>query len=115
MPQATAQITAQELKKMLAESILSDELKAAYTEVLAEMNDEEKTELIRIIEEGNRAKTEYEKDRVEHLARINVALKKHLQDVIRKEEKHAREEFEQFEHKEDEKELKTLEQEINQL
>ena len=115
MPQVTAQITAEELKKMLSTSVLSDELKAAYSKVLSEMNDEEKAELIRIIEEGNKAKTEYGKERVEHLARINVALKKHLQDVQHKEDKYAREQFEQFEHKEDEEELKTLEQEINQL
>jgi hypothetical protein len=115
MADTIAKITIQNIKKMLKESILSDELKTAYLEVLADMNEEEKAELIRIIEEGNTAKAGYEEERLGHLARINKALKKHLADSQHEEEKYVREQFEAFEGKEEEEEMKDVEQEINQL
>jgi len=115
MPNALAQITAKELKKMLAESILSDELKTAYGDVLDKMNDEEKSELIVIIEEGNKAKISYDGQRLEKLARLNVALEKHLQNITHKEERYIREEFETFDNKKNEAEMNNIEQEINNL
>lgn len=115
MPEASLQITVKDLQKMLAESILSDELKTAYQEVMADMNDEEQAELIKIIEEGNKAKAEYKDNRLDQLSRLNAALAKHLQNSLRDEEKKIREDLEQFEERENKKEMKNLEEEINNL
>ncbi len=100
---------------MLAESILSDELKTAYGDVLDKMNDEEKAELIVIIEEGSKAKANYEDQRIEKLARLNAALKTHLQNSLHEEEKYIREQFEAFDNKEEKVEMDELEKEINDL
>lgn len=115
MTDTTTKITIEELKKMLAESILSEEMKTAYGDVLDKMNDEEKSELIVIIEDGNKAKISYDGQRLEKLARLNVALEKHLQDITHKEAKYIREAFETFDNKENEAEMQNLEQEINNL
>ena len=118
MPQTTSQITVKDLKEMLDESNLSAATKATYSRVLEEMNEEEKAELTRIIEEGHRAEAEYaeyEDQRLDQLARLNEALKKHLQKSLREEEKDIRKEFEELEEKEEEEEMKTLEEEINKL
>ncbi|MFH0837774.1 MAG: hypothetical protein V1880_00725 [Patescibacteria group bacterium] len=115
MPEATLQTTVEDLKKMLARSTLSDELKTAYGEVLEQMNDEEKAQLKKIIEDGNSAKTEYEKQRLENLARMNIALDKHLKDVLREEQKYIRDQFEQMDGQEEKEELNNIEQEIKNL
>jgi hypothetical protein len=115
MTETTLQITVDELKKRLAESFLSDETKNAFAGVLTEMNDDEKTELIKIIEEGTKAKTDYEAKRLENLARLNTALQKHLQDSLREEEKYVRTQFEQMEHQEDDEELNNIEQQLKTL
>lgn len=115
MTETTLQITVEELKKMLDESFLSAETKNAFTDLLADMNDDEKTQLIKIIEEGNNAKTTYETERLEKLARLNAALKKHLQDVTQKENRYIREEFEKFGSQEDEQEMQNIEEQIKNL
>ena len=115
MADAKTQITDMELRKMLAESILSDETKEKFAAVLEDMNEEEKFQLIQIIEEGNKAKDDYEKERIEKLARINAALEKHLADVTREEEKYAREEFEKLEKEEDGNAMAELENQLNDL
>lgn len=115
MAENAVKITVEEIKKMLTKSILSDELKTAYLALLADMTEEEKAELVRIVEEGNEAKKEYEEERLEKLARLNAALEKHLKNSLREEEKYAREQFEAFEETEDKAEMKELEKEINDL
>ena len=115
MTNTIIQITVEELKIMLTESILSDELKNAYIGILPEMNDEEKTQLVKIIEEGNKAKTAYEAERLEKLARLNAALEKHLKDSLRDEEKYVRMQFEQADGQEEKDELNNLEQQIKKL
>jgi len=115
MADTQTQITDMQLRKMLKESVLSDELKKKFAGVIEDMNDEEKFELIQIIEEGSKARDEHEAKRIDKLARINVALKKHLADVAREEQKYAREQFEVLEKKEDETEMATLENELKNL
>jgi hypothetical protein len=115
MTETITQITMEELKKMLTESFLSNEMKNAYAGVLANMNDEEKTQLVAIIEEGNKARTTYEADRYEQLAKLNSALEQHLKDALREEGKYARDQFEQMGGQEDSEEISTLEQQINNL
>lgn len=104
-----------EIRKMLKESILSDELKSKFAAILEDMNEEEKFELIQIIEESNKAKEEHEAARKGKLARINAALEKHLRDVMHEEERNVRTEFENLEKSEDEAEIKELETELNNL
>ena len=115
MTETTLQITVEELKKMLAGSILSDETKNAFTKVLADMTDDEKTQLAKIIEEGNKAKTVYEDQRLTLLAKLNTALEKHLKDTLRDEGKYIRDQFEQLGNKEDTEELNNIEQQIKNL
>jgi hypothetical protein len=115
MAKVTTEITVKQLQKKLKESFLSDDVKASYEEVLEQMNDDEKTELLDILEAGEKAKTDYAKDRLEKLARLNAALKKHLQNSIREEEKYIREQFETLEVKEEKEEMAELEKEINAL
>ena len=104
-----------DLTKLIKDSTLSEGLKTAYLKVLPDMTDDEKTELRNIIEEGRIAKAKYNEDRVKKLTLLNEALKKHLQEVSHKEQKYIRQEFEAFDAKEDEQEMKNLEQEINSL
>lgn len=115
MAETTLQITVEELKKMLAESFLSDELKTAYAGVLDQMTDDEKTQLAEIIEEGNKAKTDYEKQRLEQLARLNAALEKHLKNVLRNEQKYIRTQFEQLGSQDDKEELNNIENLLTNL
>lgn len=115
MTDTIIQITVEDLKKMLAESFLSDELKNTYIGVLPVMNDEEKIQLVRIIEEGNNAKSVYEAERLDKLAHLNTALEKHLKDALREEGKYIRDQFEQADGKEEKDELNNLEQQINTL
>ena len=115
MADTKTQITNTELKKMLEKSILSEETKKNFAAVLEDMNDEEKTELIQIIEEGNKAKDDYEKERNEKLIKLNTALEKHLQKSLHEEGEYIREQFETVGKEEDQKEMADIEQEINNL
>lgn len=109
------QITAEELKKLLEESFLSAELKASYAELLGEMTDDEKTQLVSILEQGKKAKADFDKNRIEQLARLNRALEKHLKDVSHEEGKYARDQFESMGRREDEQDLKLIEEQITKL
>lgn len=118
MAETTTQITAEELKKMLDESNLSAEMKTGYGEVLDQMTNEEKFELVRIMNEKNEAEVEYMKEseeRIQQLAKLNAALEKHLANSLRDEEKNIREEFQKIGEQEDKEEMQEIESEINQL
>ena len=115
MTDTTIQITSEELKKMLAESELSDELKKEFATVIDKMTGEEKTELIQIIENEKKAITENEKERTEKLIKLNMALEKHLEESLREEGKYIREQFEATGAEDDKKEMADIEQEINNL
>lgn len=115
MADTVTQITNEELKKMLDESILSDELKTGYAKVMDQMTDEEKSELIGIIQESNKAMAQGEEERISKLQELNSALDKHLQNSVREEKRYIRQEVEVFEASEEKKEIEDVEQELNAL
>lgn len=115
MTDTKIQITTEELKKMLTESILSEELKTDFAAVLNDMTEEEKTELIQIIENGNKATAEAENERNGKLIKLNTALEKYLQKTLREEGKYIREQFETAGKEEDKKEMENVETELNNL
>lgn len=118
MAEITKQITVEELRKMLEESNLSAEMKTAYGEVLGIMTDDEKNQLIAIIQEKKKAEEDFEENaekRNEQLAKLNLALEKHLANTLRDEVKLIREDFEKEGKKDEEKEMEKLENELDQL
>ena len=61
------------------------------------MSEEEKAELIRIIQESHQAEAEFKDQKLDKLVSLNEALKTHLHNSLHDEEKYIREEFEAFE------------------
>lgn len=108
-------ITIDDIKKMLIESVLSDEQKKAFSEVIELMNESEKNELINIIESGAKEKMEFENQKKDKLAELNSTLEKHLTKSGIEEDKYIRDEFESFDKQEENNQLQTLEKEMNQL
>ncbi|MBN2306922.1 hypothetical protein JXD20_02960 [Candidatus Peregrinibacteria bacterium] len=108
-------ITTDQLRKMLNESILSEELKTNFNEILEVMDNEGKAQLLKIIEESNAARATYEKEHDEKMVKLNTALEKHLKNNIREEEKYIREEFEAYGKELEEKEMQDVEQTINNI
>lgn len=115
MTENSLQITVENIKKMLTESVFSDETKKAYLNVLGQMTEEEKRELMKIMEEGSKAKSDYEIQKSERLAKLNAALEKHLKETARNQNKYARDQFENLGKEEDGSLIQLLEEEIKTI
>lgn len=108
-------ITIEDIKKMLAESVLPDEQKKAFSELIDTMTEAEKSELINIIETGAKEKMKFEDQKDNKLATLNNALGTELSKSSSEEDGYIRDEFENFDKQQENNQLQILEEEMNQL
>lgn len=109
MVENTIKMTDTELLKKLRESYIDAAQKQEFETLLPEMNDEEKTTLLNLIERSALKFEETQKEYQEGLKKIGAEYS----EAVEKEDKKFRQEFEELGKKEDSEALKEVEVEID--
>ncbi|MBU0577926.1 hypothetical protein KJ742_07405 [Patescibacteria group bacterium] len=109
----TKKITDEELLDQIRKSHLEEEQKKDLGDLVDKMTEEERNELLSIIDESNKVAEEHEGED-EKLAELNKEYMEKLNALSHKESKYVREEFEKFDKKESVGEMKEVEKEMSQ-
>ena len=113
MTETKTKITEEEIIEQIRKSRLEEEQKKDLSELVDKMTEEEREELLNIIDESNKVTKEHE-GKKEKLAELNKEYMKKLNALTHKESQYVREEFEKFDKKESAGEMKEVEKEMAQ-
>lgn len=117
MPQTTT-ITNEALLKKLTESKFTDEQKKSIAELIPEMNEEQRQELISLISQSFEVaekEAEADKEYQAELRKLNEEYMAKLDAMVKKETENVRKEYEKLEKGEEAEEMKELEKEIEEM
>lgn len=118
MPDTTTKLTDEQLIKKLAESFLPFESKLEISPLIPVMNEAERTELLELIEQSEQIESErknFEEQYQQGLAELNAQYTQKMDQMVKDESNHAREEFEKLTSEGEEKELEELESALNNI
>lgn len=113
MSETNRQITDQDLRERLLTSLLPDEQKNEYAELIPEMNQDERAQLMEIIGGLETEQERFEKEKQEKLITLNKEFKRELKGASQEEGRHIREETEKFDKGIEAEKLETIDSEID--
>jgi len=114
MPETNTKITDLDLQQKVLNSLLPDDQKNQYADLIPKMDDQERAKLIKIIEDMNEGKAKFEEEKQDKLIKLNQEYEAKLKTASKEESKHILEESEKFEGKIEAKELEQIEEEIEE-
>jgi hypothetical protein len=112
------QISNEDLLTKLKESHLEARHKEAVEPMIPKMNDDNRQELMGLIDESHKVAKKVDQMKTEHqekMRELNKEYDQKMKDVVKEESENARKQFEELENKEEEKGLEELEGEISQM
>ena len=115
MPEAKTDLTDQELIEKLRASVIDDVQKKELEELIPDLNTEERTKLINLINDAEQEMAPFKEQQDEALRKLNAEYTEKLENITKETNEHARKEFEKLEKEEDTEEMKELEEEVSHM
>lgn len=118
MPKAQTKISNEELLKKLQESYLDFDQQQSIEPFIPEMNDAERKELLKLIDQANdvqNMRLDHKKKYIAGMKKINTEYEKKADKLAKDESGYARKEFEKLEKSESIKEIEELEGEMKNI
>ena len=112
MPTNTTNTTDSALIEQIAASHLREDQKKDLEGLVGEMTEQERDDLIKLINESNATANDFEGKKKEKLAALNKEYIQKLDEAGHRESEYIRSEFEKFDKKQSDEEMKNVEAEI---
>jgi type I site-specific restriction-modification system R (restriction) subunit len=112
MTETNNTLTNEQLKEKLSASSFTDEMKQKLEGIIPSMDENERNQLIDILNREETERSTFEEEKLKKLAKLNEEFQEKVNQTEHEEGKYARENFETFDKDQNEKELANFDKEI---